>query len=169
MSFFSRLARPLLASSSFATPRTGAQRALLSQVRCFSNASCQNPGAAASSTEQQALSSAENRAYHAGLRNTVFTNECEITNESQVIPIFRIMGYDGVLQGGWQSPFSAEECVERYKFMVRLSVYDLMLYNIQRQGTKLYIFLQQLVCVCVCIKLLIRLSCCLVFKNTFLL
>lgn len=72
--------------------------------------------------------------YHAGLRNTAFTNECELSDKSQVIPIFRVLGYDGKLQGGWQPPFTAEECVERYKFMVRLSVYDMMLYNIQRQG-----------------------------------
>ncbi|XP_055388445.1 2-oxoisovalerate dehydrogenase subunit alpha, mitochondrial-like [Condylostylus longicornis] len=72
--------------------------------------------------------------YHAGLRNTVFTNECEISSESQTIPIFRVLGYDGKLQAGWQPPFSAEECLERYRFMVRVNVWDMMLYNIQRQG-----------------------------------
>lgn len=72
--------------------------------------------------------------YQAGLRNTVFTNECNISNESQLIPIFRVMDYDGKLQAGWQAPFTAEECVERYKFIVRLSVWDNMMYNIQRQG-----------------------------------
>lgn len=72
--------------------------------------------------------------YHAGLRNTVFTNDCCISAESQIIPIFRVLGYDGRLQGGWIPPFNEDECVERYEFMVRVSVYDMMLYNCQRQG-----------------------------------
>jgi len=72
--------------------------------------------------------------YHAGLRKTQFTPKCEISNESQLIPIFRVLGYDGTLHPDWELPFSKEEMADMYRFMIRLSVYDDMLYNIQRQG-----------------------------------
>lgn len=51
-----------------------------------------------------------------------------------MIPIFRVLNYEGELQGGWENPFSNEQTVEMMKYMVRLSVWDDMLYNVQRQG-----------------------------------
>ncbi len=36
--------------------------------------------------------------YHAGLRYTEFTNKLVVDNESQVIPIFRVLNYDGTLE-----------------------------------------------------------------------
>ena len=85
-------------------------------------------------SETTNTSGSEPEAYRAGLQKTAFTHECKFINESQVIPIFRIMGYDGQLKEGWACPFTLEECVKLYEFMVRLSVYDLLFYNIQRQG-----------------------------------
>lgn len=82
----------------------------------------------------QATSALPSDAYRAGLRKTVFTNTLEFLDESQVIPIFRIMAYDGSLESDWKAPFTDEEVLERYEFMVRLSIYDLLFYNIQRQG-----------------------------------
>uniref|UniRef100_A0A0G4HMK7 2-oxoisovalerate dehydrogenase subunit alpha n=1 Tax=Chromera velia CCMP2878 TaxID=1169474 RepID=A0A0G4HMK7_9ALVE len=76
----------------------------------------------------------EKGVYHAGLRNTVFTNEMSFSDESQVIPIFRVMNYDGEIDPDWKNPFTPEETLNAYKFMVRLSVWDDMMYNIQRQG-----------------------------------
>lgn len=84
---------------------------------------------------QQVLTKGDpSQVYQAGLRNTVFSNECNLSSDSQVIPIFRVMDYDGKLQSGWAPPFTPEECIERYQFMVRLSIWDMMMYNIQRQG-----------------------------------
>lgn len=72
--------------------------------------------------------------YHAGLRETLFSNKCDIISHSQCIPIFRVLNYDGELEGSWKCPLSQEEALERYTFMVKLNVWDLMLYNVQRQG-----------------------------------
>jgi len=72
--------------------------------------------------------------YHAGLRYTEFTNKLVVDNESQVIPIFRVLNYDGTLESGWELPFPKEDMLKMYKFMVRLSIWDDMMYSIQRQG-----------------------------------
>lgn len=72
--------------------------------------------------------------YHEGLLHTEFSSRLEISRDSPVIPIFRILNPEGGLAEGWTPPFSKEETLELYKFMVRLSVWDNMLYNIQRQG-----------------------------------
>eukprot|EP00388_Colpodella_angusta_P019567 GDKJ01048955.1.p1 GENE.GDKJ01048955.1~~GDKJ01048955.1.p1 ORF type:complete len:423 (+),score=117.25 GDKJ01048955.1:66-1334(+) len=72
--------------------------------------------------------------YHAGLLHTEFTNNLHIDKKSQVIPIFRVMGPDGVIDPKWTNPFTDAEMIEKYEFMVRLSVWDEMMYNIQRQG-----------------------------------
>lgn len=75
-----------------------------------------------------------NIAYHAGLRHTEFTDKLVVHNMTQPIPIFRILNYDGSLAYGWQCPFTNEQVVDIYKFMLRLSVWDDMIFNVQRQG-----------------------------------
>lgn len=72
--------------------------------------------------------------YHEGLLHTEFSTELNITKESPIIPIFRILTPEGQLEEGWQNPFTKEETLDMYKFMVRLSIWDNMLYNVQRQG-----------------------------------
>eukprot|EP00923_Selenidium_pygospionis_P011155 GHVN01019365.1.p1 GENE.GHVN01019365.1~~GHVN01019365.1.p1 ORF type:complete len:387 (+),score=53.61 GHVN01019365.1:64-1224(+) len=72
--------------------------------------------------------------YHAGLRYTQFTNKLGLTNQSPIIPIFRILDYNGNVDPNWELPMTPEVIKEKYKFMLRLSVWDDMLYNIQRQG-----------------------------------
>eukprot|EP00916_Digyalum_oweni_P001512 GHVL01002913.1.p1 GENE.GHVL01002913.1~~GHVL01002913.1.p1 ORF type:complete len:430 (+),score=84.93 GHVL01002913.1:41-1330(+) len=72
--------------------------------------------------------------YHAGLKNTEFTNDLLPTKNSQIIPIFRVLDYEGNLEAGWELPFPLEELKEALEFMIRLSVWDDMFYNIQRQG-----------------------------------
>eukprot|EP00922_Rhytidocystis_sp_ex-Travisia-forbesii_P009277 GHVS01013528.1.p1 GENE.GHVS01013528.1~~GHVS01013528.1.p1 ORF type:complete len:449 (+),score=114.29 GHVS01013528.1:62-1408(+) len=72
--------------------------------------------------------------YHAGLLTTQFTNKLEVNKTSPVIPIFRVLSPEGTLEEGWEPPFGGEEVVELYKFMLRLSIWDDMMYNIQRQG-----------------------------------
>ena len=78
--------------------------------------------------------------YHEGLLHTEFTTDLNISKESPVIPIFRILTPEGQLEEGWQNPFSKEETLDMYRFMVRLSIWDNMLYNVQRQGL-LYLLL----------------------------
>lgn len=87
-----------------------------------------------SPTTKEPEESLNQKVYHAGLRHTIFTSECNINNESQIIPIFRVLAYNGELQGNWKCPFTTEECLKIYRFMVNLSVWDMMLYNVQRQG-----------------------------------
>nr|BAN64809.1 dehydrogenase E1 component family protein [Babesia bovis] len=73
--------------------------------------------------------------YVQGLRYTEFTNELQLIEDSQVIPIFQVMDPDGNLLGSWKNPFQSDEAVlEHYKTMVRLSIWDNLWYNIQRQG-----------------------------------
>lgn len=72
--------------------------------------------------------------YHAGLRYTEITHELKVSKESQVIPIFRVLDFNGDLVGGWESPFNKEDILKIFKFMLTLSVWDEMLYNAQRQG-----------------------------------
>ncbi|KAL8272205.1 hypothetical protein Esti_003870 [Eimeria stiedai] len=72
--------------------------------------------------------------YHEGLLHTEFSSKLDISKESPVIPIFRILSPDGVVDENWKNPFEKEETIELYKFMVRLSIWDNMLYNVQRQG-----------------------------------
>lgn len=67
-------------------------------------------------------------------RHNIFTNEFLISSATKPIPIFRVLGYDGQIQGNWKCPFTKEECIERYKFMVRVSIWDQMLFSMQRQG-----------------------------------
>ncbi|XP_026193821.1 2-oxoisovalerate dehydrogenase subunit alpha, mitochondrial [Cyclospora cayetanensis] len=78
--------------------------------------------------------SSKTQVYHEGLIHTEFTTELNINKETPVIPIFRILTPEGHLEQGWENPFSKEETIDMYKFMVRLSVWDNMLYNVQRQG-----------------------------------
>ncbi|PFH33033.1 dehydrogenase E1 component family protein [Besnoitia besnoiti] len=73
-------------------------------------------------------------AYHAGLIHTEFTTEMNISKETPVIPIFRVLGYDGTVADGWTAPMTDEEVLDAYKFMVKLSVWDNMFYSVQRQG-----------------------------------
>eukprot|EP01068_Selenidium_serpulae_P004377 Selendium_serpulae@DN3538_c0_g1_i1.p1 len=75
--------------------------------------------------------------YFNGLRYAPeFVNEPQISSESKRIPIFRIMDYEGNLLGDWENkiPMTVEEIKTNYQFMVKLSVWDDMMYNIQRQG-----------------------------------
>ncbi|KAK1444409.1 2-oxoisovalerate dehydrogenase subunit alpha [Babesia gibsoni] len=73
--------------------------------------------------------------YVQGLRYTEFTNKLELILDSPVIPIFQVMDTEGKLLEGWENPFgSDEEVVEHYKTMVKLSIWDDIFYNIQRQG-----------------------------------
>eukprot|EP00922_Rhytidocystis_sp_ex-Travisia-forbesii_P009276 GHVS01013527.1.p1 GENE.GHVS01013527.1~~GHVS01013527.1.p1 ORF type:complete len:440 (+),score=60.67 GHVS01013527.1:76-1395(+) len=104
-SSLSSLLRPLLSSSSFAS---------------------------SSSTPRRFCSSFN--VYHAGLLTTEFTNNLLVEKNSPVIPIFRVLSPEGTLEEGWHPPFSGEEVLDLYKFMIRLSVWDDMMYNIQRQG-----------------------------------
>lgn len=78
--------------------------------------------------------SSRTEVYHEGLLHTEFSTELNISKESPVIPIFRILTPEGNLEQGWQNPFSKEETLELYQAMVRLSIWDNMLYNVQRQG-----------------------------------
>eukprot|EP00918_Siedleckia_nematoides_P001883 GHVU01004362.1.p1 GENE.GHVU01004362.1~~GHVU01004362.1.p1 ORF type:complete len:483 (-),score=86.96 GHVU01004362.1:261-1709(-) len=72
--------------------------------------------------------------YHEGLRWTEFTTECKIDDKSPVIPIFRVLGYDGNIIGDWKLPVDDGTVKEWYLRMLRLNIWDRMLYNIQRQG-----------------------------------
>ncbi|PHJ23682.1 dehydrogenase e1 component family protein [Cystoisospora suis] len=93
------------------------------------------PSLAPSTTQnKRSFSTGKEEVYHAGLIHTKFTTELSINKNTPVIPIFRILGYDGKMAEGWQCPMSNEEVVECYKFMVRLSIWDNLFYSVQRQG-----------------------------------
>ncbi|GBE58733.1 dehydrogenase E1 component family protein [Babesia ovata] len=78
---------------------------------------------------------ADFKPYVLGLRYTEFTNKLELIEDSPVIPIFQVMDVDGNLIGDWKNPFpSNDDVLEHYKTMVRLSIWDNLFYNIQRQG-----------------------------------
>ncbi|KAL8454628.1 hypothetical protein Emed_000349 [Eimeria media] len=77
--------------------------------------------------------SGQAQVYHEGLLHTEFSSKLDISKESPVIPIFRILSPDGVVDENWKNPFDKDETIELYKFMIRLSIWDNMLYNVQRQ------------------------------------
>ncbi|GFE53419.1 dehydrogenase E1 component family protein [Babesia ovis] len=78
---------------------------------------------------------ADFKPYVQGLRYTEFTNKLELIEDSQVIPIFQVMDTEGNLLSNWSNPFPNDEAVlEHYKTMVKLSIWDNLWYNIQRQG-----------------------------------
>ncbi|KAK2196436.1 bifunctional thiamine diphosphate-binding fold/Dehydrogenase [Babesia duncani] len=73
--------------------------------------------------------------YILGLRYTDFTDELYIMEHTQTIPIFRVMNEDGTVRDGWSNPFESDQVlIEHYKDLVRLSIWDDLFYNIQRQG-----------------------------------
>eukprot|EP00922_Rhytidocystis_sp_ex-Travisia-forbesii_P041827 GHVS01062503.1.p1 GENE.GHVS01062503.1~~GHVS01062503.1.p1 ORF type:complete len:465 (+),score=73.92 GHVS01062503.1:44-1438(+) len=87
-----------------------------------------------STSPSSASSAATFNVYHAGLLTTEFSNTLNVDKTSPVIPIFRVLSQEGTMEGDWEAPFPDQEVVDLYQFMVRLSVWDDMMYNIQRQG-----------------------------------
>lgn len=72
--------------------------------------------------------------YSDGLVNAEFSNEFKTITEGVKIPIFRILDNKGDLVNGNAAPFTDEETLQIYKSMVEFSVYDEILYAVQRQG-----------------------------------
>ncbi|KAF8821684.1 dehydrogenase E1 component family protein [Cardiosporidium cionae] len=104
------------------------------ELRIFSNAAQFSSSKGAAKQAGNAASSTPPEIYHAGLVKTAFTQEINVSKEGPTIPIFRILNTDGSLAAGWKCPFSKDELIETYKFMLRLALWDDMMYSIQRQG-----------------------------------
>lgn len=83
--------------------------------------------------------SVKREAQFPGINSTEFTQDLDFRKEAVAIPIFRLLGEDGSLlakqpEGDHGLPFSLEEAVSLYQTMVRVAVYDQILYDVQRQG-----------------------------------
>nr|CEL65777.1 TPA: Pyruvate dehydrogenase E1 component subunit alpha [Neospora caninum Liverpool] len=117
---------PLFARQPVSLPKTCSVSIPKNSNRLFSAGARTFSSAAAAGPREEA--------YHAGLIHTQFTTDMNISNETPVIPIFRILDYEGQIAEGWQCPMSNEEVLEAYQFMVKLSIWDNMFYSVQRQG-----------------------------------
>ncbi|KAF8821875.1 dehydrogenase E1 component family protein [Cardiosporidium cionae] len=104
------------------------------EFRGFNNVAHFSSSKGTTKQVENAANSTPTDIYHAGLLNTAFTQEINVSKESPIIPIFRVLNTDGSLAAGWKCPFSKDELLETYKFMLRLALWDDMLYSIQRQG-----------------------------------
>lgn len=76
----------------------------------------------------------EYKIYTEGLINPEFSTELQTIKDVGKIPIFRILDTKGNLLDGHTAPFSDEEVLDIYKKMVEFSIWDDILYGIQRQG-----------------------------------
>ncbi|EPR60473.1 dehydrogenase E1 component family protein [Toxoplasma gondii GAB2-2007-GAL-DOM2] len=134
-SFFRRLLQPAGASRLFSAPVVGRHPvSLLKSSSVYAQKSASRLFSAGVRTFSSAAAGPREEAYHAGLIHTQFTTDMNISNETPVIPIFRILDYDGQIADGWQCPMTNDEVLEAYQFMVKLSIWDNMFYSVQRQG-----------------------------------
>eukprot|EP00921_Rhytidocystis_pertsovi_P019598 GHVQ01031131.1.p1 GENE.GHVQ01031131.1~~GHVQ01031131.1.p1 ORF type:complete len:275 (-),score=8.19 GHVQ01031131.1:1766-2560(-) len=67
------------------------------------------------------------------LSKFVFTSQPSFSNRVKGIPVLRQLTYTGELAPGVDLPFSLEEGVALFETMVRVTVYDQVLYDVQRQ------------------------------------
>jgi len=70
----------------------------------------------------------------AGVLAKQYVHRPEFKKTYEGIPILRQLEYDGTLVDGIELPFPLEEGVAMYQTMLKLTVYDQIMYDIQRQG-----------------------------------